>query len=61
MGNATEAEVREALGDGFPKHPLHKIVCIEALSLVANPRPPTDRTLEGRRGVLDSEGGPLDR
>jgi hypothetical protein len=28
---ATEAEVREALGPGFPKHPLHKIVCIGAL------------------------------
>jgi len=31
MGNATEAEVREALGTGFPKHPLHKIVCIGAV------------------------------
>ena len=31
MGNATEAEVREALGTGLPKHPLHKIVCIGAL------------------------------
>ena len=29
--NATDAEVREALGTGFPKHPLHKIVCIGAL------------------------------
>jgi 3'-5' exonuclease len=29
--NATEAEVREALGPGFPKHPLHKIACIGAL------------------------------
>jgi 3'-5' exonuclease len=29
--NATEAEVRQALGAGFPKHPLHKIVCIGAL------------------------------
>ena len=28
MGNAAEAEVRDALGEGFPKHPLHKIVCI---------------------------------
>ena len=34
MSNAAEAEVREALGEGFPKHPLHKIVCIGAL--VAN-------------------------
>jgi len=31
MCNATEAEVREALGSGFPKHPLHKIVCIGAV------------------------------
>ena len=29
--NATEAEVRQALGAGFPKHPLHKIVSIGAL------------------------------
>jgi hypothetical protein len=28
MRNASEAEVREALGPGFPKHPLHKIACI---------------------------------
>jgi 3'-5' exonuclease len=28
---ATDAEVREALGSGFPKHPLHKIACIGAL------------------------------
>ena len=25
------ADVRQALGPGFPKHPLHKIVCIGAL------------------------------
>src|ERR1700746_2099542 len=31
MGNASDAEVREALGSGFPKHPLHKIACIGAL------------------------------
>jgi 3'-5' exonuclease len=31
LGLATEAEVRDALGPGFPKHPLHKIVCIGAL------------------------------
>jgi 3'-5' exonuclease len=31
LAGATEAEVREALGEGFPKHPLHKIVCIGAL------------------------------
>ena len=28
LGAAPEAKVREALGSGFPKHPLHKIVCI---------------------------------
>src|SRR5215813_1089719 len=31
MGGASDAEVREALGSGFPKHPLHKIACIGAL------------------------------
>ena len=31
LGDATEAEVREAIGPGFPKHPLHRIVCIGAL------------------------------
>jgi hypothetical protein len=31
MGDATDADVRYALGSGFPKHPLHKIVCIGAL------------------------------
>jgi 3'-5' exonuclease len=28
---APEADVRDALGPGFPRHPLHKIVCIGAL------------------------------
>jgi hypothetical protein len=31
MGDASDAEVREALGSGFPKHPLHKIACNGAL------------------------------
>ena len=31
LGDASDAEVREVLGPGFPKHPLHKIVCIGAL------------------------------
>ena len=31
LPNATDAELREALGAGFPKHPLHKIACIGAL------------------------------
>jgi len=37
MGNASEAEVREALGSGFPKHPLHKIACIGALIATRQP------------------------
>ena len=48
LGMATEAEVREALGPGFPKHPLHKIVCIGAL--VASRQP------EGWR--VDALGAP---
>jgi predicted PolB exonuclease-like 3'-5' exonuclease len=31
LGEAPAADVRQALGSGFPKHPLHKIVCIGAL------------------------------
>jgi predicted PolB exonuclease-like 3'-5' exonuclease len=31
LGDAPEADVRDALGSDFPKHPLHKIVCIGAL------------------------------
>jgi predicted PolB exonuclease-like 3'-5' exonuclease len=45
---ATEAEMRQALGEGFPKHPLHKIVCIGAL--VASRQP------EGWR--MDALGAP---
>lgn len=48
MPNAPAAEVREALGSGFPKHPLHKIVCIGAL--VASRQP------EGWR--VDALGAP---
>ena len=48
LGAAAEAEVREALGEGFPKHPLHKIVCIGAL--VASRQP------EGWR--VDALGAP---
>jgi predicted PolB exonuclease-like 3'-5' exonuclease len=48
LGAAPEAEVREALGPGFPKHPLHKIVCIGAL--VASRQP------EGWR--VDALGAP---
>ena len=45
---ATDAEIREAMGSGFPKHPLHKIVCIGAL--VAS------RQVEGWR--VDALGAP---
>jgi 3'-5' exonuclease len=31
LGDAPEADVRQALGSGFQKHPLHKIVCIGGL------------------------------
>ena len=37
LGNATEAEIREAIGPGFPKHPLHKIACIGALIAIRQP------------------------
>jgi predicted PolB exonuclease-like 3'-5' exonuclease len=48
LGDATEADVRQELGEGFPKHPLHKIACIGAL--VAS------RQLEGWR--VDALGAP---
>ena len=48
LGGASEADVRQALGSGFPKHPLHKIVCIGAL--IAN------RQAEGWR--IDALGAP---
>jgi predicted PolB exonuclease-like 3'-5' exonuclease len=48
LGTAPEAEVREALGSSFPKHPLHQIVCIGAL--VASRKP------EGWR--VDALGAP---
>src|SRR5262249_18891347 len=48
LGAAPEAKVRGALGSGFPKHPLHKIVCIGAL--VAS------RQTEGWR--IDALGAP---
>ena len=31
MADASDADVRQALGSGFPKHPVHKIVCIGGL------------------------------
>jgi predicted PolB exonuclease-like 3'-5' exonuclease len=48
LRGAPEAEVREALGSGFPKHPLHKIVCIGALI--------ASRQAEGWR--IDALGAP---
>jgi 3'-5' exonuclease len=51
LPNATDAEVREALGPGVPKHPLHKIACIGALIATRQP--------EGWR--IDALGAPLHR
>ena len=48
LRNASEADIREALGSGFPKHPLHKIVCIGALI--------ASRQVEGWR--IDALGAP---
>jgi 3'-5' exonuclease len=48
LGDASEAEVREVLGSGFPKHPLHKIACIGALI--------ASRRLEGWQ--VDALGAP---
>ena len=48
LPNVTDADVREAIGPGFPNHPLHKIVCIGAL--VASRQP------EGWR--VDALGAP---
>jgi 3'-5' exonuclease len=31
LNSVSDSEVREVLGKGFPKHPLHKIACIGAL------------------------------
>ena len=62
LPKATDAELREALGSGFPKHPLHKIVCIGALvaltacltGLTAQPSDDTGRLLSRGfvRGVI---------
>jgi predicted PolB exonuclease-like 3'-5' exonuclease len=48
LRDASEADVRQALGEGFPKHPLHKIVCIGALI--------ASRQAEGWR--IDALGAP---
>jgi len=48
LKDASEADVREVLGSGFPKHPLHKIVCIGALT--------ASRQAEGWR--IDALGAP---
>jgi 3'-5' exonuclease len=48
LGDASESDVRQELGPGFPKHPLHKIACIGAL--VASRQP------EGWR--VDALGAP---
>jgi 3'-5' exonuclease len=48
LGSAPDAEIRQAMGDSFPKHPLHKIACIGAL--IASRQP------EGWR--MDALGAP---
>jgi predicted PolB exonuclease-like 3'-5' exonuclease len=54
MEHAADEEVRTALGDGFPKHPLHKIVCIGALVADIDQRSEADliRTFIDRVGEL---------
>jgi hypothetical protein len=56
MPNATEREVREALGEGFPKHPLHKIACIGAL--VASKEPEGWPSGRARRTPLGERSEP---
>jgi 3'-5' exonuclease len=48
LGGKTDAEVREAIGDKFPKHIYHSIVCIGAL--VAH--------VDGDRWAVDALGAP---
>ena len=36
LGAAPEAKVREALGSGFPKHPLHKIHCARSNAIAGD-------------------------
>ena len=38
LPNATDTQVREAVGPGFPKHPLDKVVCIGGIGHAANLR-----------------------
>ena len=37
LGNATDADVRQAMGSGFPKHPLHQ----DRVNWRPNRKPPT--------------------
>jgi predicted PolB exonuclease-like 3'-5' exonuclease len=58
MPEAAGAELREALGSGFPKHPLHKIACIGALvaSRQAEGRPYFHRYTEDALDLCDVLG-----
>ena len=56
LGDAGDAEVRQALGSGFPKHPLHKIACIGAL--VASRQPEGWRIDAWARPTLESDPRP---
>jgi hypothetical protein len=49
LSNAPDVEIRNALGSGFPKHPLHKIVCVGAPS----------QSLNQQAGSSGEKPGPL--
>jgi 3'-5' exonuclease len=49
LGDASEADVRHALGPDFPKHPLHKVACIGAL--IASRQPEGWRNRRARRSA----------
>jgi len=52
MGDASDAEVREALGSLLPKHPLHKIACVGGL--VAS-RQPVGGSMHSARPTQESD------
>jgi len=53
LGDAGDAQVREVLGSGFPKHPLQKIACIGAL--VASRQPEGWRVDALQHPTLESD------
>jgi 3'-5' exonuclease len=58
LGSAPDAEIREALGDSFPKHPLHKIACIGAL--IASRQPFVEKIGELRPQLITFNGHSFD-